>query len=69
VFLKEFLEICVNTCSRKLLAVAKESKDNLPENAELKREWLKCSNVQIYCIWCFFSMRVNISRKNTLNQR
>jgi hypothetical protein len=36
VFLGEFLEICVNKFSRKLLLVAKESENIRPGNAELQ---------------------------------
>jgi hypothetical protein len=61
VFLEDFLEICANTCSRKLLVVAKESENIQLRNAELKTKWVKCANVQIYCVLSL-SRRVNISR-------
>jgi hypothetical protein len=47
-FLEDFLEICANICSRKLLVVAKESKNIQPENAQLgKKKWVRCANVHL----------------------
>jgi hypothetical protein len=37
-FLEDFLEICAHICSRKLLVVAKESKNIQPENAQLGKK-------------------------------
>jgi hypothetical protein len=59
VFLEDFLEICTNICSRKLLVVANESKSIQLGNAELKRKGIKCANVQMPL------KRVNISRDMT----
>jgi hypothetical protein len=36
VFVEDFLQICANICSRKLLVVAKESKNVQPGNASQK---------------------------------
>jgi hypothetical protein len=40
VFVKDFLEINANTCSRKLLVVAKESENIQPGGAELEGKGL-----------------------------
>jgi hypothetical protein len=36
VFLEDFLEVCTNMCLRKLVVVAKDSKNIQPKNAELE---------------------------------
>jgi hypothetical protein len=40
------LEICTNTCSRKLLVVTMESEIIQPGNTELSRKGVKCTNMQ-----------------------
>jgi hypothetical protein len=48
----------------KIVVVAKESKNIQPGNAELARKGQKCTNEQIYCIWCLSTM-VNVYRDIT----
>jgi hypothetical protein len=62
-FLEDFLEICANIYSKKLLVVAKESENIQPGDAKLKSKGAKHANVPI-CIWCLYT-RVNVPRYDT----
>jgi hypothetical protein len=48
------MEICTYTCSRKLLALAKESENIQRGNAEQERKVVKRANVQTYCVMTLY---------------
>jgi hypothetical protein len=62
VFLKDFLEICANICSTKLLVLAKEGGSIQPGSGDFRRKGEMCK----YIVWCP-STGVNISRYHTPN--
>jgi hypothetical protein len=43
-------DMSTHTCSKPLLVVAKERKNIHPGNAELERNGVKYTKVQIYCV-------------------